>query len=538
MKNLKFTLLILCIFGSYVVQSQNPHWALCSSKFTLANNTISPLPGPPSANCAVNTGGLFDASGNIVFSTREGKVYNKTGVLVHTIASTLSNASTIDVKQVAIVPVPGGGCGEYYLLYAAFVYIQNSPNDYYEVGAIKVTVDNFQNIVVSSNTISTVHYLKTGITPSTRPIEIAVSKENNGQRSMYVAFQRQLNANQIEKIMVSQNGLTMSGGFLPYMNGNGYFDLHPSTLELSPDQKYLAWIESANGGTTGGYNIRVRQLATGAITDIIIPSLGPNSDLEFGPNSNDIYATTFFGKLAVTSLSNPQSHTIIANANNLKGSDIEWGSNNKLYAAGMDDKLYTIVGQTVTVAASYNGPILPKQVDGETIQYAPPTTLTIYLSLTTGGLTQANITGGSGNYTYTWYSPLGAILSTGSQARLCRRGLHTLVVRDNASGCNTTYTFENYPSPMCRSISSEIKVGKVQVKAYPNPTSDYLNIQANSTEKIVQLQVASFQGEVLMQIEGSQHSNQRIATNGLKPGMYIMNITTDKSIRQVKFTVK
>ncbi|OJJ22070.1 hypothetical protein BKI52_08505 [marine bacterium AO1-C] len=538
MKNLRITCFLLCLLGSLATQAQNPYWTLCSSKkLTLANNTITNLLAPPAPWCTpgsantAHTGGLFDVNGNIIFSIATGKVYNKTGTLIHTINSPIPNASGTTVKRVTVVPVPNGDCGEYYILYAAAVTIQNGLNDYYEVGAIKVTVDNFLNVIVSSNSISTVKY-PIHSSSIDNLIETAVSKEMNGQRTMYISLQQgQISTNQIEKVIVTQNGVA-AGGFLPITD----YIIDPQTLELSPDQQHLAWIQSL--GAIGKI-IRVKNLTTGTITDItsVNTVLWYDSDLEFGPNSDDIYVTTGSKKLAVTSLSNPQSYSIIPNTQNLRG-EIEWGSNNKLYATSQDGNLYTIAGQTVTAVATYNGTILPEQVDGETIQYAPHSPLNIYLTITINGYTQAHVSGGSGNYIYTWYGPSGTVVATGVQAQLCRVGSHDLVIRDNSSGCKTTHTFQNFPTRRCRSTSSEIKIGSPQVKAYPNPAADYLNVLANSEESIVQLQVVNFQGQVLMQINGNQRSQQRITTNGLKPGMYILNIVTDQSNSQVTFTVK
>jgi len=541
MKNLRITFCTLCLLASLASQGQNPYWTLCSSKkLSLANNTITNLSAPSSLCGLTHTNqihaeGLFDVNGNIIFSIAMGKVYNKNGILIHTINSPIPNAGSTLVKRVTVVPVPNGNCGEYYILYAALVDIQNNLNDYYEVGAIKVTVDNFLNVVVSNNSISTVKY-PTQAQGIDNWIQTAVSKEANGQRSMYLTLeQQQLNVNQIEKVTVTQHGVAAAGGFLPTQSSTPR--LLPNTLELSPNQQHLAWIQTRNGSNI----IRVRNLTTGVITDI---NVGPLtlwylSELEFGPNSDDIYATTNTRQLAVTSLSNPQSYTIIQNTKNLQGA-IEWG-NNKLYATSTDGNLYTIAGQTVTAVANYSGSTLPEQVDGETIQYAPPSPLSIYLTITINGYTQANVSGGSGNYIYTWYGPLGTVLATGIQAKLCRTGSHSLVVRDNSSGCKTTHLFVNFPPRGCRgfrSTGSEIEIGNPQVKAYPNPAADHINVQTNSEESIVQLQVVNFQGQVLMQIDGNQHSQQRISTNGLKSGMYILNITTNRSSTQVKFTVK
>lgn len=534
MRNFKITLLFLCIIGSYAAQSQNPYWALNSlRKLDQSTNAVTPLSGAVNTCGTANSKGLFDASGNPVFYVNHNRIYNKNGGIAHTIPG-----APYCVKGIHIVPVPGGSCGEYYVIYAKVAELGAFPNggapyDGYEIGAIKVTVDANQNISVS--TTSKVTYADFPLVIHTN-IETALSKESNGERTLYVTFRRSANPNintdQLVKIKVQNTGLSKNGGFFP---GTGTQTLNTSTLEISPDQTSLAWVQAV---TYNSYAIRVMNLANNTTTDISIPNLSQNSDIEFGANSNDIYATTTQGVVS-TSLSNPSAITPIAGTSAIHyGGDIELGTNNRLYVTATNNGLYLITGSTASVVNFYASKYLPEQVDGETIQYAPPAPLTVYLSITITGFTRASVAGGSGNYTYAWYNSFGGQVATGNDARLCGKGRHSVVVRDVNSGCSTTYVFENYPIPGCRSTSSEIKIGGAEVKAYPNPASNHLNIQTSREENIVQLKVTNFQGKMLMQVEGSQRSNQRISTNGLKPGMYILDIVTDKSNRQVKFVVK
>ncbi|HAS40874.1 MAG TPA: hypothetical protein DCS93_10360 [Microscillaceae bacterium] len=533
MKNFKITILILSILGSFSVQAQNPYWALYSlKKLDLSSNAISNLPGSASTCGTANAHGLFDASGNPVFYANHNRIYDKNGQVKFTIPG-----PPYCVKGLHIVPIPNGSCGEYYVIYVKVTELGAFPNggaayDGYEVGAVRVTVDANQNIVVSNN-IHRVTYADFPIVISTA-IETALSKESNQERTLYVSFRRSaspnFNTDQIVKIRVNNAGLTKDGGFMSTKNGPL---VHSHSLELSPDQSTLAWIQWTPGV---GEHLAVRNLATGTISNIFVPNLDYLSEVEFGANSDDIYVITTQG-VAKTSISNPQTSVVIPGTSSIHYTgDIELGPNNKLYITATNNQLYTIVGQTTTAVASYASLALPQQVDGETIQYSAPAPLTIYLSMLISGQTQANVVGGSGNYTYTWTGSSGT--QTVNPVLLCGRGTHTITVRDNASGCSTSLSFTNYPSFGCRSTNSNVELNNTTVKTYPNPTTDYLNVQVNHDEKIVQLQVTNLQGKVLNQLDGNQRAGQRITIGDLKTGAYLLTIMTDKLRHQVKFFVK
>ncbi|WP_299462516.1 T9SS type A sorting domain-containing protein [uncultured Microscilla sp.] len=535
MKNLKITLLTLCLLGSYAIQAQNPHWALYPlKKFTLSTNSMSVLPGTAVTCGTANTKGLFDASGNPVFYVLHNKIYNKTGGVAFTIPG-----PSYCVRGFHIVPVPGGSCGEYYVVYVKVTELGAFPNggapyDGYEIGAIRVTVDANQNITVS-NSISKVTYADFPLVISTN-IETALSKESNNERTLYATIRRSaspnFNTDQLVKVRLNNSGLTKNGSLMSTKDPANKI-INTRTLELSPNQASLAWIQWTGGI---GAHIAIMDVATGAMSSINLANIDDNSELEFGANSNDLYVTTSQG-IVRTSLSNPQSSTFVTGTSSIHHTgNIELGLNGKLYATATNNILYTITGTSATPGNYYGSRILPEQVDGETIVYQAPSPLTIYLMMMVNGNTQATVTGGSGNYTYTWYDSFGGVVATGISVKLCRRGQHTLVVRDNASGCSTSYSFTNYPSFACRTTSAEITIGKVGV--YPNPATDYLKIQANSKEQIVQLQVVNLKGQVMVQEEGNQTATQRLSVNGLKKGLYILNVVTDKSSSQTKFFVK
>lgn len=557
MKKLRITLLAFCILGSLAIQAQNRYWAMSPlKKFDTANPNqhISNLPGVPNtcsaANITPGTQGLFDANGTPVFYVHHDQIYDKNGQVRGTIPGVgLGNRAFYCIQGLHIVPVPNGRCGEYYVIYARqfIVGTGNSPNAY-EVGALRVTVDANQNISVS-NTRHSLTYpnggtLHAGIgTALSR--EFTTSPNNNKERMLYVNFRSdgarpgQPENDQVVKIRVTNTGLARDGGFGVFPSSTTVWG---HSLELSPNQRYLAWIQNL-----GGFHIMVVDLQNNTTQAIRMLgfTLGIKSEIEFGTNSNDIYVTTGQG-IVKTSLSNPQSVSFIlgTSATHYEG-QLEMDSNDKLYATARNNQLYVIDLNRTTLQAQsiepYASLSLPEQVDGENIFY-DPSPLGVTFSILITGHTQANVTGGSGSYTYTWTDLSGINPpQNGNPVLLCGRGrgLYTLTVEDNVSGCSTTTPpFNTAPCTRGRSTGNDIEISDNRVKAYPNPTTDYLNVQVRNEEKIVQLQVVDLQGKVLNQWDGQQKATQRIDTNDLKRGGYLLIVITDKFRHQMKFFVK
>lgn len=541
MKNFRITLLTFCILGSFAVQAQNPYWATYSlKKFDLSNNTVSNLPGGNSTcnvgNITANAQGLFDAAGNPVFYVQHDKIYDRNGQIKFSIPN-----AYFCVKGLHIVPVPNGGCGEYYVIYVRQVTLNPGPGNFnpnaYEVGAIRVTVGANQNITVSNNIHKVTYADGSFVLTSSHGIGTALSKENDQERILYVGFRRSFafpSKDQLVSIRVTSAGLAKAGGFGVYPSVT---TVRGHTLELSPDQNYLAWLDSAPGGD----RIAVMNLSDSTQQMIQVSGLDERSEIEFGANSDDIYVTTTQG-VVKTSRSNPQvvSGPIAGTGPMHYQGNVELGGNNQLYVTATNGQLYVIdLNAQIPTANSIanNFPLtLPEQVDGETIVYAP---LTISLNILITEQVQVNVTGGSGNYSYTWSDPLGNT-QTGNPVRLRGKGTYTLTVTDNVSGCTSTIQYTNQPSLVRsrHSTSSNVEFHNIGIKAYPNPTDDYLNIQVGHNEKIVQLQVMDFQGRVLNQWDGNQKAIQHIATNSLEQGSYLLIVVTDKLRHQIKFLVR
>ncbi|OJJ23038.1 hypothetical protein BKI52_01410 [marine bacterium AO1-C] len=559
MKTLRFTFLILlCVLGSFATYSQNPYWALYPvQKYNIAGNTMSTMPGATPSGCSnARTNGLFDVNGNPIFYVAGHQVYNRFGQVIHTISPSFQFECG---QGLAIVPVPGGGCGAYYILYAGVANINNPSNlwnyDGYEVGAVRISVDASQN--ASYVGVSKLLFEDLSISISTF-IDMAVGKEIHGKRNMYVSFRRSasplFDTKQIMKISIDNNGLTKQGG---YFDGKTNFSMDAKTLELSPNQRYLAWIAPELGNGTS-LKLMILDLVTGNIqSNGNLPPLAGNSDIEFGSNSDDIYVTTQWG-IVRTSRTYPISYTLIPGSYTYLGNgqyssiylggDIELASNGRFYVASTSGNLAYIVGNTLTAnVIAYNGLDLPEQVDGENITYQASSSLNVSISINLNGSLQAIVSGGSGNYSYTWNSPGNPNFSVSSTLTPCGRQTHVLVVRDNSTGCSVSTSLYHSTNRACkaklplellsmRTTNAAVKVG--QAKFYPNPAKDFVNVQVAGEEAIQRIQVVNLNGQVLVDEAGSKSMIQRLSINGLKKGIYLINIVTDKSSSQQKLLVK
>ncbi len=73
---------------------------------------------------------------------------------------------------------------------------------------------------------------------------------------------------------------------------------------------------------------------------------------------------------------------------------------------------------------------------------------------------------------------------------------------------------------------------KSQLQIYPNPVENILNIALTNNDRIIQIQVTDLAGKLIYQLKNKQQIN----VSGLKKGIYIIKLTTDKAVYQTKFT--
>ena len=309
MKKSFFILILLCLIGRFTVQSQNPYWVLNSLAYDAPANSMSTLPGNPNNVCLrSNNNGLFDAAGNVIFYVANSQILNRFGGVIHNISLSYN---TECAKNITIVPVPGGTCGHYYVLYTALTGNSYNSVTGYEVGIIRLAVDASLNTTFLG--VNKFTYPEFSLASATSS-QMAVGKESNGTRRMFVGLRRSAgqfknNNDQILEFKIDNNWLTPVGSFLS-ANTNISFKSH--TLEISPDQRYLAWVQDPLGTTP--YQLTVKDIIVDTV-GTLVPSLtvDKESEIEFAANSNELYITTENG-VALVDLSN-NTYNILANSN-------------------------------------------------------------------------------------------------------------------------------------------------------------------------------------------------------------------------------
>ena len=113
--------------------------------------------------------------------------------------------------------------------------------------------------------------------------------------------------------------------------------------------------------------------------------------------------------------------------------------------------------------------------------------------------------------------------------------MHDSSIAGNITPCGTsTYgQVEDYSIDIGSLAVSN--VNKSQVKVYPNPVVDVLNIEADS--KVSSVQVFDLTGKVVSSHALNAVKNQ-VNLSKLTPGVYVVNIQTEKGIQSVKIVKK
>ena len=154
------------------------------------------------------------------------------------------------------------------------------------------------------------------------------------------------------------------------------------------------------------------------------------------------------------------------------------------------------------------------------IQQNPPFSViapTLSIVLPDGGITlgaDVVVTGGSGNYSYSWLDADGKVLSTEPTLHVTTPGNYTLSVSDECQ-CEHQVTFSLTPSALASVYTSEA------LRIYPNPTHGEVWLSARSG--IVQIAAIDMQGR-LQRVAAcpQQEELTRFDLSKLPAGSYIL----------------
>lgn len=496
MKSIRLLFTLVLFLSIKMAYSQNPFWVLHPfKKFDTRTRQLTNLPSN-GTNALDATKGLFDASGNLVFGVQGQDIIDQNGTIVHTIALT---GNQTFLQDALIVPVPGGNCGEYYILCSSRADRQNpfgsgaAHVDGYNIAAIRVTVDDATQQI----TVGTIHQLYYSDAPAIIPrfTRLAISKEANGERMLYVSMTTSASplhdTRQIVRIRVNGQGISKNGAFYDIKNTHNM--LASPSLELSPSGRYLAFIAN-DSSYPAGFGVVVLDVTTGSTTKIAHAAMGDRSALEFLAD-NQLYVTTTQGIFLIEVSS--QSISVVPNTSNGSNTSIYYGGdierisvgNFDFYVSATNGQMGLIkwwFGSTFTPNVAFYSPgtELPQQIYGEAVIYR---------------CNQNNGGGGTDDDNDTAL-PIG-----GSGLRMTK---------------------------------STSLLNKPEVTIFPNPVVGQLNVKVSNEEKIVQVQIFSFNGKQVRQIKGSKNSQQQINVSDLAKGLYTISIQTNQQVSRQKLVVR
>jgi len=84
----------------------------------------------------------------------------------------------------------------------------------------------------------------------------------------------------------------------------------------------------------------------------------------------------------------------------------------------------------------------------------------------------------------------------------------------------------------CTTNSSDIAGDRIEAIVYPNPVSDYLNIDLKGEVHNVQLEVVSATGEIVLQSIQSDSNRLTLPTYDFPQGIYFLTLTSNDGLQQ------
>ena len=113
-------------------------------------------------------------------------------------------------------------------------------------------------------------------------------------------------------------------------------------------------------------------------------------------------------------------------------------------------------------------------------------------------------------------------------------GIYTLEVINNQTGCTNTFSTDViHNDNFDCTITSNKNILQTNLKIYPNPVADLLNIELD--DFIEKIAIYNTQGQLVEFANGLNINQININAEEWTSGMYILEIYTEKGILKEKF---
>ncbi|MFK7970245.1 MAG: T9SS type A sorting domain-containing protein [Bacteroidia bacterium] len=153
----------------------------------------------------------------------------------------------------------------------------------------------------------------------------------------------------------------------------------------------------------------------------------------------------------------------------------------------------------------------------------------------------ADVSGGSGNYLYTWTRGDSTVNNSHDFIWVpCGCYTLTLTVTDNITGCSITKSIEFCPCPPVFGFSREgVAEESDRISIYPNPADDVVWIGNVEGLNEPAVQVVDLSGKVTLRKWLVNEVDNRLDLSQIQPGIYIIKIQSGVNlIRQEKLIVR
>jgi hypothetical protein len=418
----KITLLIVLygiLLSNLIAQTQQNYWVVPPNKIDFTGTPSSSFLPNTDSSTYLNSNGVFDENGNILFYVKDNSVYNSSGT---SIGSLGDYGSYVDLQdEIAIVPVPGS-CTEWYVIYSKHTGLVGVALLYAKVN---VSTSGVVTFVSNANLIET---------NTSNLVGIAVSRIKAGNiRKLYCVAYPSVRSFEINSSGIGSGSTVVTYSLSTFPDGLNSLNTREAEIYETGTGDYILW------GSSNLNKVFVYDPNTTLTNIITIPSTNHINGVEFSPDGTKIYATAYGssgGIYKITNYTSTATVTRLTSGRDYELSHLELARDGYIYGVNhlstpTAGRLGRINPSTDVISASalsiqiystaVSGPSgagyyrLPDQIDGENYTYNRGVGVSTITSSTING--QSNASPGWNTY-YNCVAINQVVSASGSQGRI------------------------------------------------------------------------------------------------------------------------